>query len=117
MVSFPVYLKALGNVLRHRDVAWNATGNRTAVQSPFNFIVPQMLIFGFLTIISVRGIWKTIYTGTLALSLIWNLINTGIFGAFMVAALRESRRIRRAPAPTVEPAAASILYSRTKVRV
>lgn len=115
MVSFPVYLKALGNVLRHRDVAWAATGNRSTMQSPFNFIVPQMLIFGLLVIISVIGIWKSVYTGTLALSLFWNLLNTAIFGAFMVAAGRESRRLRRDAHRAEEPAAAPILQSR-KVR-
>lgn len=96
MVSFPVYLKALSNVLRGHDVAWQATGNRTVAESPFSFIVPQVLIFGFLVIISGVGIWKTIYTGSLSLSLFWNLLNTVIFGTFLIIARRESRIIRRA---------------------
>ena len=100
MVSFPVYLKALANVIRGRDVAWRATGDRGAAVSPFNFIVPQVLIFGFLSVISAVGIWKTVYTGALSLSLFWNLLNTLIFGAFLVIAWRESRQaVRPQPAP------------------
>ena len=98
MVSFPVYLKALSNVLLRRDVAWRATGDRGAAQSPFNFIVPQVLIFGFLAIVTAIGIWKTVYTGTLALSLVWNLLNTVIFGAFVIMALREARQVRSSQA-------------------
>lgn len=105
MVTFPVYLKSLVNVMLGREVAWNATGNRNATQSPFNFIVPQVLIFGLLAIATVAGIWKAAYTDTVALSLVWNAINTTIFGAFISMAWREGRARRRAmtPALTAEP--------------
>ncbi len=101
MVSFPVYLKALANVLRGRDVAWQATGNRTQAQSPFNYITPQLFIFGLLLITTVIGVWKSAYTGTLALSLFWNLINTSVFAAFIYLAVREQRALKatRATAP------------------
>jgi cellulose synthase (UDP-forming) len=95
MVSFPVYLKALAGVVRGRELTWHATGNRASQPGPFDFILPQLLIFGFLSIISAAGIWKTFYTGELSLSLVWNLINTAVFGAFVAIAVRESRRLPR----------------------
>lgn len=110
MVTFPVYLKALGNVIRGREVAWNATGNRAVTQSPFNFIVMQVFIFGLLVITSAVGIWKAGYTGTLALSLVWNLLNTAIFGMFLSLAWREGRNVR---AQRVAKTAASETFTTT----
>jgi cellulose synthase (UDP-forming) len=118
MVSFPVYLKALTNVLRGRDVAWRATGDRTATESPFNFIVPQVLIFTFLLFVTIVGIWKTVYTGTLALSLVWNILNTIIFGAFLALALRETRQGRRSryAEPIVAATDRPVMVATRKVR-
>jgi cellulose synthase (UDP-forming) len=89
MASFPIYLKALINVLLHRDVAWQSTGSTTNSESPLNFVSSQILLFMFLTFTSAFGAWKVYYTGIFSLSLVWNLINTFIFGAFLYIVARE----------------------------
>jgi cellulose synthase (UDP-forming) len=89
MASFPIYLKALTNVVLRRDVAWQATGDANGKESPFNYVTPQILIFLFLTFTSAFGIWKIHYTGVFALSLVWNAINTFIFGSFLIVVFKE----------------------------
>jgi cellulose synthase (UDP-forming) len=89
MASFPIYLKALTNVVLHRDVAWHATGSLSRSESPFSFVTSQIMLFLFLAFTSVFGIWKIRYTGVFALSLVWNVINTFIFGAFLSVVVKE----------------------------
>jgi cellulose synthase (UDP-forming) len=91
MASFPIYLKALINVLRNKDVAWLATGDAEQRDNPLNFVSSQILLFLFLAFTSVFGAWKVYYTGVFSLSLVWNLINTTIFGAFLVVVYKEHR--------------------------
>lgn len=97
MVSFPIYIRAFFNALRGREEAWQATNSygRDSIDSPFNYIIPQVLLFVFLGFTSLVGIWKSMYYESLALSLVWNMINTVIFGAFMLIAYREHRSIVR----------------------
>ncbi|MDN4471426.1 glycosyltransferase family 2 protein [Demequina zhanjiangensis] len=92
-VSFPIYTKALFNVLRGKDVGWSATG-AVQTRSPFNFMVPQMLFFVFLGLTSVLAIWRDWIHGIPSLATGWNLINTVVLGAFMLAAAREDKALR-----------------------
>lgn len=94
MASFPIYLKALANVLLKRDISWQATGDSEQRNDPLNFVTPQILLFIFLTFTSAAGFWKFYYTGTFSLSLVWNLINTFIFGAFLTIVLKERRQLK-----------------------
>lgn len=100
-VSFPIYTKALVNVLVGRTQGWHVTGSASA-QSPFNFIIPQTLFFFFLALTTVVAVWRDAEIGTLTLATAWNATNTIILGAFMVAALRERRALRRPRAPRDE---------------
>ncbi|MFW2512897.1 glycosyltransferase [Demequina sp. SO4-13] len=100
-VSFPIYVKALANALRGKDVGWQATGTAKS-GSPFNFIVPQVLIFTFLLLTSAVGIIRDVGNGTLSLATAWNVTNTIILGTFLVAAAREGRE-PSTPASTRSP--------------
>lgn len=94
MVSFPIYVKALVNVLTGRDVGWQATG--TARQnSPYNFVVPQILFFVFLSLTSVVAVYRDISNGVATLAMAWNLTNTLILGAFLLGVVRDARLLRR----------------------
>ncbi|WP_062383713.1 glycosyltransferase family 2 protein [Demequina iriomotensis] len=93
-VSFPIYVKAFVNAFTHRDVGWTATGS-TRARSPFNFIVPQVLFFAFLALTSVVAVWRDWDNRVPTLATAWNLTNTVILGAFLVAAGREARALRR----------------------
>ncbi|KQR44332.1 glycosyl transferase family 2 [Frigoribacterium sp. Leaf164] len=94
-VSFPIYVKALWNVLSGKDEAWSVTGRAGKVSSPFNFIIPQVLFWVFLSLTSLVAIVRDVDNGVLTLATVWNLLNTGILTAFMVAASREARAIKR----------------------
>jgi cellulose synthase (UDP-forming) len=96
MVSFPIYLKALTNVLLHRDVSWQATGDSEQRNDPLNFVSSQIMLFIFLCITTAAGFWQVYYTGVFSLSLVWNIINTVIFGIFLRAIARE-RRMSKVP--------------------
>lgn len=94
-VSFPIYLRALINVLEGREQKWHVTGaRRKRVLSPFNFIVPQVLTFVFLLLTSVVAIYKDSSNLTLTLATAWNVTNTIVLGIFVAAAWREEGRIR-----------------------
>ncbi|MET0303177.1 MAG: glycosyltransferase family 2 protein, partial [Microbacteriaceae bacterium] len=94
-VSFPIYAKALWNVVCGKDVGWHVTGTASR-RSPFNFIVPQVIFFVFLALTSVVGIWRDIGHGTVSLATAWNVTNTIILGAFLGTAVSEYRGMRRA---------------------
>lgn len=94
-VSFPIYLRALVNVIEGRQQTWHVTGGRRRRNSPFNFIIPQTLFFVFLLLSSLVAIYKDLGNGALTLATAWNVTNTLILGAFMIVALQEARRIRR----------------------
>lgn len=95
IVSFPIYTRALINVLTGTQTAWNVTGRRGSASSPFNFIVPQLLFFVFLSLTSVVGIARDIDNQTFTLATAWNLTNTIILGAFVATAWREDRAISK----------------------
>ncbi len=108
-ISFPIYLAALTNVIVGKEQHWHATGNRTAASSPFNFMIPQVLFFAFLSLTSVVAIWRDLGNGAPTLATAWNVTNTLILGVFVVVALREAsgqRAARRAAGRLARSAAA-----------
>jgi len=106
-VSFPIYIKAFLNVLKGKDVGWQATGTARG-SSPFNFIVPQVLFFVFLFLTSLVAIWRDADNGFLTLATAWNVTNTVILGAFLLAARREARALRKGRSLTPETTAAPL---------
>ena len=95
-VSFPIYLRALLNVISGRQQAWHVTGSRRKRVSPFNFMIPQMLLFVFLLLTSAVGIYKDYGNEVLTLATAWNVTNTFVLASFMVAGHREVVAGRRA---------------------
>lgn len=101
-VSFPIYTKALINVLVGKDEGWHVTGAGSA-RSPFNFIIPQTLFFVFLALTTIVAIWRDIDNATLTLATAWNVTNTVILGAFLGAALREQHLMTHPRSPATLP--------------
>ncbi len=93
-VSFPIYVKALYNVITGRDVGWQATGTARG-NSPYNFVVPQMLFFLFLALTSVVAVYRDLLNGVATLAMAWNVTNTLILGAFLFSVARDARLLRR----------------------
>ena len=113
-VSFPIYGRALLNVLVGREQKWHVTGRRGRPSSPFNFMVPQVLMFTFLLLSSVVAVWRDVGHSQLTLATVWNITNTVILGVFVAAGLREHRRLlhpRPAVAPTSRQATAGTTVS------
>ncbi len=102
-VSFPIYTRALFNVLVGREQKWHVTGRRGRPSSPFNFMVAQVLMFTFLLLSSGVAVWRDIGHSQLTLATVWNITNTLILGGFVYAGLREHQRLlhpRSATAPS-----------------
>jgi cellulose synthase (UDP-forming) len=93
--SFPIYVAALVNVLVGKEQKWSATGDRSKISSPFNFMIPQVLFFVFIALTSVIAIYRDIDNGVLTLATAWNVTNTVILGSFVIAAMGESRSAKR----------------------
>jgi cellulose synthase (UDP-forming) len=93
-VSFPIYIKAFFNALTRRDQAWHAT-NTVSYDSPFNYVRIQVYIFTFLLLTTAIGVLKALYTNQLSISLIWNGLNTFVFGYFVVMAYAEGRYLKK----------------------
>ncbi|HEY8999235.1 MAG TPA: glycosyltransferase family 2 protein [Candidatus Saccharimonadales bacterium] len=94
-VSFPIYVQGVWNAMLGRKQKWHVTGNRSA-DSPFNYIVPQVIIFLFLTFTTVMAVYNMVAQGqAFSLAIIWNGINAVTFGCFMVIAWREHRELRK----------------------
>lgn len=93
--SFPIYARAFKNALLRREQKWHVTGRRGSSSSPFDFILPQVLVFLFLLLTTGIGIWKVTATGELSLALAWNALNTVVLGTFVLVAYREARALRR----------------------
>jgi cellulose synthase (UDP-forming) len=107
-VSFPIYVRAMVNVIMNRQEKWHVTGRKDTIDSPFNYIVPQMLIFLFLLFTSAIGLVKAVYVESFSIAIFWNLCNTIIFGAFLVLAWKEHRVLvkdkkRQAIQPAITP--------------
>ena len=93
--SFPIHLKALANVITGRKTAWSATGAAGSASSPFNYVVPQMLVFLFMVLTSAVGVWRDLDNGVVTLASAWSITNTLIVGSFLTFAARESRSLKR----------------------
>jgi cellulose synthase (UDP-forming) len=104
-VSFPIYVRAFLNVFSGREQKWHVTGASGKRVSPFNFIIPQVLFFVFVLLTSAVGIVKDYSHETLTLATAWNVTNTVVLGAFVLAALRESHlaRVTAKPRRVVYP--------------
>jgi len=99
-VSFPIYTRAFINAFAGKEQKWHVTGSKTRADSPFNFIIPQVLTFVFLALTSVVAVWRDIDNTQLTIATVWNVVNSFILATFMVVALRESWRIKH---PRTEP--------------
>lgn len=128
--SFPIYTKALWNVITGKDVGWHVTGSGSN-RSPFDFIVPQLLFLLFLALTSVVAITRDVQNGQPTLAMAWNITNTIILALFVGAAAREAwgprpaasiivatdddapaqRTIVARPLPAATPAPAPVLVS------
>ena len=93
-VSFPIYIKAFFNALTHRDQAWHAT-NTVSYDSPFNYVRIQVYVFVFLLLTSIVGSVKALYTDEFSISLVWNALNTFVFGYFVYMAYSEARLLKK----------------------
>jgi cellulose synthase (UDP-forming) len=93
-VSFPIYIKAFFNALTRHDQAWHAT-NTVSYDSPFNYVRIQVYIFIFLLLTTGIGVLKTLYTNQLSVSLVWNALNTFVFGYFVFMAYAEAHYLKR----------------------
>jgi cellulose synthase (UDP-forming) len=92
--SFPIYIKAFFNALTKRDQAWQAT-NKVSYDSPFNYVRVQVYVFIFLLLTSIVGVAKALYTDEFSISLVWNALNTFVFGYFVFMARAEGRLMKR----------------------
>lgn len=93
--SFPIYTRAFANALRGKDTAWHVTGRAGRANSPFQFILPQILTFVFLAVTACVGLWKVEWTGEISIAVIWNLLNVLVLGTFLGIAAHESVTLRR----------------------
>jgi cellulose synthase (UDP-forming) len=96
-VSFPIYISALWNAIAKKEQKWHVTGSKAKAKSPFNFMIPQVLVFVFLVLTSVVSIWRDLGNSQLSLATAWNVTNTFILGAFMIVALKENWTINHPP--------------------
>ena len=101
-VSFPIYISAFWNALTKKEQKWHVTGSKGKAQSPFNFMIPQVLVFIFLLLTSVVSIWRDLSNSLLSLATAWSVTNTFILGVFMIVALKESWHIKH-PARNLVP--------------
>jgi cellulose synthase (UDP-forming) len=93
-VSFPIYVRALINAFAGKQQRWHVTGGTPKSSSPFNFMIPQVLVFFFLLLTSLVAIWRDLDNSQLTLATAWNVTNTLILGSFMIVAGREAWRIK-----------------------
>ncbi|MFZ2017009.1 MAG: glycosyltransferase [Nocardioides sp.] len=94
-VSYPIYLRALVNAFLGREQKWHVTGTTTRAASPYNFMVPQLLTFVFLTLTAAVGVWQNVVTSRFTLGTAWCITNALVLAAFILVALGENRRRRR----------------------
>lgn len=92
--SFPIYLRALKNVIVGVDTKWTSTGATGGQASPFNFIIPQVLVWVFLICATFVSVMRDLTLGYLNIATVWNGINLVALTAFMVVAFAETRSIR-----------------------
>jgi cellulose synthase (UDP-forming) len=96
-LTFPIYISALWNAIAKKEQKWHVTGSKAKAQSPFNFMIPQVLVFVFLVFTSIVSVWRDLGNSQLSLATAWNVTNTFILGAFMIVALKENWHINHPP--------------------
>ncbi|WP_232548151.1 glycosyltransferase family 2 protein [Propioniciclava soli] len=89
--SFPIYLRAFKNAFIGVDTKWSVTGATGGKVSPFNFIIPQVLVWVFLICATSVSVYRDMSLGHLNIATIWNGINLVALTAFMVVAYLEGR--------------------------
>jgi cellulose synthase (UDP-forming) len=94
-VSFPIYIKAFTNVLTGKQTSWSATGAKKGYDSPFNYVVPQMLVTLFMLLTSLVGIWRDLDNGVFTLATAWSVTNTMVLFVFVATAFKESHQLKR----------------------
>jgi cellulose synthase (UDP-forming) len=104
-VSFPIYISAFYNALTKKEQKWHVTGSTSKVQSPFNFMIPQVLVFFFLAFTSVISIWRDLGNSQLSLATAWCVTNTFILFAFILVAFKESWHNKHPRASVPDPIA------------
>lgn len=109
-VSFPIYIRAFVNVFSGREQKWHVTGAAGKRVSPFNFMIPQVLMFAFLFLTSMVAITKDVGHGTITLATAWNLTSTVVFAVFIGAAMKESHlaRVTVSAPPELHPTFARV---------
>ena len=94
--SFPIYIQAMWNAITRRERQWHVTGRVGEARSPFNYTFPQVLVFLFLLLTTVVGVWKAQVTGSFNVALVWNALNTVVLGTFVTITYGEARTARAA---------------------
>lgn len=92
--SFPIYLRALTNVILNKPEKWHVTGQKI-IDSPFNYIVPQLLIFLFLLFATTVGIIDIIDNKIVSMAVVWSLLSLLVFGYYLSIAIGEKRYLSR----------------------
>ena len=104
--SFPIYVRALVNAFIGADTQWSVTGATGRKASPFNFMIPQVLVWVFLLGTTAVSILRDTTLGYLNIATVWNGINLLALTAFIGVAfgeLRHQRGRRTVAAPSPDP--------------
>ncbi|KAB7744063.1 hypothetical protein GA707_11425 [Nostocoides sp. F2B08] len=67
--------------------------------------MPQALMWVFLLVTSVVGVWVSEWTATFSIALGWNIVNTIVLTIFLGLAVQEAVRLRRHTPEVAEPEA------------
>ncbi|GAA1335481.1 hypothetical protein GCM10009592_33120 [Brachybacterium rhamnosum] len=88
--SFPIYAKALANVVMGRDQAWSVTG-ATGKVSPFTVMGPQLCVLAFLLCTTTVGVWRDLMLGRPSIATVWCGVNSAVLIVLVLVALGEIR--------------------------
>lgn len=101
--SFPIYLRALRNAFIGADTKWSVTGALGRRESPFNFMIPQLLVWVFLICTTAVSILRDTNLGYLNVATVWNALNLLALTAFVGVAVREIAERNRSRARRAVP--------------
>jgi cellulose synthase (UDP-forming) len=93
--SFPIYAKALFNVLLGIDQAWSVTGAVKKRASAFNFMIPQILTLAIVVFALGTSIWRDVRLGFLNIATIWVGLNFIALMIFVWIGVQEGHSARR----------------------
>ena len=106
--SFPIYLRALRNAFVGADTKWSVTGALGRKESPFNFMIPQLLVWVFLICTTAVSVLRDTNLGYLNVATVWNAINLLALTAFVGVAVNEIITQRRTRARRAMPDAVTL---------